>query len=188
MPRLFFLLLGCKPSGRNTEQHDVFFGIADSLAELVPQVKNFWPEANEKLHIDSWREISYIDGHSIKVVSKQDLRVLPAVKLFFLNLGGYKLNDLEEYHYKLFSIATDKSDAIKQSKLTAFYLHTGFEGAHSHIDDKYGVDVDDVYEIEDILSPELKEKFTILIEKTAPGSKDDELHIGYLKLSTLVSL
>jgi hypothetical protein len=48
-PKLFMLLLGCKPLGRNTEQHDIFFGIADSLPELKPEILNFWPEAQGKI-------------------------------------------------------------------------------------------------------------------------------------------
>lgn len=184
-PKLFFLLLGCKPAGRNTEQHDVFFGIGNSLNDLLPQIKSFWPEANERLHIDSWREVTAVNGYQIKIVPKEEASVNSSTKLFFLNLGGYKPNDLEEYHYKLLSVASDKGQAIQQAKQTAFYLHVGFAGATSHIDDKYGVDVDDVYEIADILSPALKERFAVVMEKANEELKEDELHIGYLKLSTL---
>jgi hypothetical protein len=181
--KLFFLLLGCKPAGRNTEQHDVFFGIAPSLNGLRTQIKDFWPEANEKIHIDSWRELSSVEGYRVTVVPKG--KTLPGPKLFFLNLGGYKPNDLEEYHYKLFSVADNKGEAVQQAKRTAFYLHTGFDGATSHIDDRYGVDVDDVYEIADILPTAIKDQFSLLIEKATGELKEDELHIGYLKLSTL---
>jgi hypothetical protein len=91
---------------------------------------------------------------------------------------------MEEYHYKLLSIAKDKAAAITTAKQTVFYLHTGFKGATSHIDDKYGVDVDDVYEIKEILLKQLKDKYVISIQ---PGTSlpKDELHIGYLKLSSL---
>jgi hypothetical protein len=91
---------------------------------------------------------------------------------------------MEEYHYKLLSVATDKAEAISAAKQTAFYLHTGFKGATSHIDDKYGVDVDDVYEIKDILPQSLKDKYVICIHPAAL-LPEDELHIGYLKLSSL---
>ena len=36
------LLLGCRPTGRNTEQHDIYFGIAKSLKDLIPEIKSFW--------------------------------------------------------------------------------------------------------------------------------------------------
>jgi hypothetical protein len=180
--KLFMLILGCKPQGRNTEQHDTFFGIGDSLTDLLPQIKQFWPDGG-KIHIDSWREVTSVDGFSINVVLKSEAR--SENKLFFLNLGGYKTNDLEEYHYKLLSVSDSKTTAIQAAKKTAFYLHTGFKGATSHIDDKYGVDVDDVYEIADILPADLKTKYSLSIEKKTELPSEDELHIGYVTLSSL---
>jgi len=182
---LFFVLLGCTPPGRNTEQHDAFFGIGNSLKDLVPQFEAFWPEGKNRLHIDSWREVTMVDGYSVRIVPRSAAPGEQKERLFFLNLGGYKPNDLEEYHYKLLCVAADKASAIQASKQTAFYLHTGFTGANSHIDDKYGVDVDDVYEISDVLAPSLKAQYSIVIER--PGeANEDELHIGYVKLSTLL--
>jgi Domain of Unknown Function (DUF1543) len=181
--KLFLLILGCRPNGRNTEQHDTFFGIGDSLSDLLPQIENFWPDGG-KIHIDSWREITVVDGYAIKVLDKETVPAASVHKLFFLNLGGYKPGDMEEYHYKLLSVSKDKAEAISAAKQTAFYLHTGFKGATSHIDDKYGVDVDDVYEIKDILPRQLKDKYVINIQ-VATSLPEDELHIGYLKLSSL---
>lgn len=181
--KLFLLILGCRPKGRNTEQHDTFFGIGNSLSDLLPQIENFWPDAG-KIHIDSWREVTAVDGHAIKVFEKESSHATFAHKLFFVNLGGYKPADMEEYHYKLLSVANDKAEAISAAKQTAFYLHTGFKGATSHIDDKYGVDVDDVYEIKEILPTELKDKYVISI-LPSPSLPDDKLHIGYLKLNSL---
>ena len=57
------VLLGSKPKGRNTEQHDVFFGIAHSLEELYPDLAGFWPDA-KGLHIDAWREV-FVVGTTI---------------------------------------------------------------------------------------------------------------------------
>lgn len=179
--KLFLLVLGCKPEGRNTEQHDTFFGIGHSLSDLLPQIAAFWP-AGGKIHIDSWREVTTVDGFSVNIIPRSESS--SANKLFFLNLGGYKPGDLEEYHYKLLAVAPNKGDAIAYAKQTAFYRHTGFKGATSHIDDKYGVDVDDVYEIEEILPPDLKEKYAVQVEPST-AMHEDLLHIGYLKLSSL---
>ncbi len=55
------VLVGCKPKGRYTEQHDVFFGIGSQLSDLAPQLKEFWPEAANKLHIDGWREVNVVN-------------------------------------------------------------------------------------------------------------------------------
>ena len=181
--KLYMLLLGSTPPGRHTEQHDTFFCIGTSLTELVPAMKAFWPEANGKIHIDAWREVTQVGEFSVRVVDR-GAAGLPANRLFFINLGGYKRGEFEEYHYKLIAAGADKGAAIKQSKETAFYKHVGFKGATSHIDDKYGIDVDDAHEIMDILPVAMKERFALEITAN-PGRPEDELQIGYLKLSKL---
>lgn len=192
------LLLGCTPPGRHTEQHDIFFCIGASLTELVPAMKAFWPEANGKIHIDAWREVTQVGEFTVRVVDRSSAPVDKETatgkgsaaagpqtnRLFLINLGGYKPGEFEEYHYKLIAAGADKGAAIKQSKETAFYKHVGFKGATSHIDDKYGIDVDDAYEIMDILPATIKDRFTLEIT-AAPGRPEDEMHLGYLKLSKL---
>ncbi|RYD70970.1 MAG: DUF1543 domain-containing protein, partial [Sphingobacteriales bacterium] len=61
-PKLFLLLLGSKAPKRNVEHHDYFFGIANTLKELVPQIKAFWPEAGDSIHLDGWRLVTNVDG------------------------------------------------------------------------------------------------------------------------------
>lgn len=179
------LLLGCKPPGRNTEQHDIFFGIAAHLKALIDDITDFWPEAKGKIHIDAWREVNYVDGYKIEVIENLlKEAVYSKEKLFFLNLGGYKKDDFEEYHYKILQVCNEKGAAIQRAKQTAFYQHTGFEGAVSHIDDKYGIDVDDIYEIADILPEKFKEKYRIIISKSSVV-QNDTLHLGYLTLGKL---
>ena len=181
MPKLFMILLGCTPPGRNIEQHDIFFGIGDSIKDLIPSIIAFWPEAKGKIHIDAWREVTAVNGHAVKVVASHELS--STSKLFFINLGGYKPEEFEEFHYKMIVAANDKADAIKQSKQTAFYKHTGFKGASSHIDDKYGVDVDDVFEIKDILSDIFKKQFSLEI-LSKEDLQEDQIHLGYFKLDS----
>ncbi|RYE20036.1 MAG: DUF1543 domain-containing protein [Sphingobacteriales bacterium] len=174
------LLLGCRPQGRLTEQHDMFFGIAGDLKELIPDIKAFWPEAKGNIHIDAWREVNTVDGFQISVVEKKET-VTNDTKLFFINLGGYKPGEFEEYHYKMLVAARDKEAAIRMSKQTTFFKHTGFKGATAHVDDKYGVDVDDLYEINDILHEKYKEQYSIFLSP-ADYMAEDELHLGYLPL------
>jgi len=180
--KLFMVMLGCKPPGRHTEQHDIFFGIGKTLEELRPQMLQFWPEAEGQIHIDAWREVRYVDGYAIKIVERG--QKLDQNQLFFINLGGYKEQEFEEYHYKILTITPSKAEAIKTSKESVFYKHCGFDGAPSHIDDKYGVDVDDIYTIEEILSEATKRKYQ-LSYTAAVTQKEDQLHIGYLKIDNL---
>lgn len=181
--KLFMLLLGCTPEGRHTEQHDVFFGIGNQLRDLIPDMLAFWPEAKGKLHIDGWREVNVVDGHQIRVVEKP-AEVNQDMQLFFLNLGGYKPNEMEEFHYKILSVQKDIGAAIRASKETTFFKHTTFGTATSHVDDKYGVDVDDVHTVKDIFPAHLKEKYTLEISSAAAVAAD-ELHLGYFQLSKI---
>jgi hypothetical protein len=182
--KLFKVLIGCTPKGRNTEQHDVFFGIAETIQALVPQLKDFWPEAAHKIHLDAFREVNVVNDYSISIIDKNDTSK-SATQLFFINLGGYKPNEFDEFHYKMVVAATDKATAIQQAKQTTFYKHCGFEGAPSHVDDKYGIDVDDVYAIEEILAPALKEKYKIVVQKSITKMEEDKYYLGYYKLSKI---
>lgn len=181
------VMLGCRPEGRFTEQHDIFFGIGETLQDLIPGMKLFWKEAKGNIHIDAWREVTLVDNYTITIVPKNSVTT-NTKKLFFINLGGYKENEFEEYHYKILAVADSLAEATKKSKETIFYKHCGFKGATSHIDDKFGIDVDEIYNIKEILAPSFKEKYEILISKNRVDSEDDKLHIGYLKLDKLKAL
>jgi hypothetical protein len=184
--KLFMILLGCKPKGRLTEQHDIFFGIASTIKELIPEINKFWPEAEGKIHIDAWREVTCVDTNKITTCQRNfdlDMRESQAInKLFFVNLGGYKKDVFDEFHYKMLIVAKDTSEAISKAKETTFFKHTGFTGAASHVDDKYGIDVDDIYQIEDLLSKETKKLYKLVINNNVSVSPN-EIHLGYQKLS-----
>ncbi|MET3114976.1 LysM repeat protein [Pedobacter sp. CG_S7] len=184
-PKLFMLLLGSKAPNRNVEQHDFFFGIANTLKELVPLIKEFWPEAGSSIHIDGWREVNVIDGYRINVVLKEANDIPSLKKIFFINLGGYQYNKLEEQHYTILTVQEDQAQAVKKAKETVFFNSINIKDTHSHIDDKYGIDVDDIYKIEDILSPGQKEKYHIQIFKSAGDMPEDQIHLGYFKLDKI---
>lgn len=183
MLKLYMVLIGCVPKGRNIEQHDVFFGIGNSVAEVLPLIKEFWPEAATTLHIDAWRAVTHVNGYSIQVAENSIMQ--SDFRLFFINLGGYKMGEFEEFHYKMIVVAADKGEAVKESKQTAFFKHTGFTGANSHIDDKYGVDVDDIYAITDILPSQLKSKYSIIVSEGNIDDQEDEIHLGYFKFDKI---
>ena len=179
------LLVGCRPPGRFTEQHDVFFGIAQTPADLIPKLNEFWPEARNRMHVDAIRPVTVVDGFSISVHPRNTIRETATPALFFLNLGGYKPDVFDEAHYKMLAVAPHKSDAIRQAKSTAFYKHTGFKSAPSHIDDKWGVDVDDVYEIKDILPAADRLQFSLHIAP-ATSTVPDPLQLGYITFDKLL--
>jgi len=180
--KLFMVLVGCRPKGRYTEQHDIFFGIGRKLADLVPHIQAFWPEAKGKFHIDAWREVSQVGGFSVQIVEAGDA-VENSHHLFFLNLGGYRPGEFEELHHKMLVVAPDSAKAVAAAKQTQFYKAAGFKGAASHIDDKYAIDVDEIYAVSDMLSSDFAAFAIAIREQNGP---EDEQHIGYLKLSRLL--
>ncbi|WP_114938625.1 DUF1543 domain-containing protein [Mucilaginibacter endophyticus] len=185
--KLFMILLGSKAPGRTVEQHDFFFGIATSLKELVPAMRDFWPEAGSSLHIDGWREVTGVDGYKISIAAK-GTHLEFTKKLFFVNLGGYREGILEEQHYTLLTIRDDRKEAMKTATVTSFFKQQSIQtikAASAHIDEKYGIDVDEIYRIEDVLSPALKAAYTLVITKQEGPATVDQVHLGYLKLNQL---
>lgn len=178
------VLLGSKAPGRNVEQHDYFFGIAAHLRDFVPRMKAFWPEVGKSLHIDGWREVTHVEGHSVTVIPQTETPIPSIRKLFFINLGGYQSRKLEEHHYTLLTVRDDRTGALKASKLTNFFKTNtiaAVKGANAHIDEKYGIDVDEVYRIDDLLTPEEKALYQIRLTP-ADNSNIDEIHLGYFQL------
>lgn len=179
-PQLYYFLLGANPPGRHTEQHDVFFCIADSLQACIPLITAFWPEAKGKIHIDAWQVLDAIPGYEIKVVDKVPVR--QPGRLFFINLGGYKSNVFDEMHERMIIAAPNMTEAKKLAKKTAFYKDFDAKGiATSHIDNKYGLDVDDAFDVEDILPQAQKEIFSIELSANL-SAVSSEINIGYLPL------
>jgi hypothetical protein len=167
------LLLGCKPKGRHTEQHDIFITVSPSLKSIIPQIHEFWPDGGT-IHIDAWREINIIEQHKVKITARKSATPDSQLKLYFLNLGGYKPGEFEEYHYKILCLGNNKTEAVQKAKSSVFYKHTGFNGANAHIDDKYGIDVDDLYQIEEILPAKISSAFTISLVPAKTKKEDDQ--------------
>ena len=183
--------LGGRPKGRLIEQHDIFFGVANEVSELVDAINHHWPEVKNKWHVDSYRAITQVDDYAIKLVeSNHQLESDNDLKLFFINLGGYQQGSFEEFHYKLLIVASSQTDAIKQAKQSEFYKQFTFKdtssafNAASHIDDKFEVDIDDIYNVNDLIS-----NIKILIElNPSVDIKEDKEHVGYLSIKNLKKL
>ena len=195
MLTLFMVQLGGRPKGRLIEQHDIFFGVANEVSELIDDINHHWPEVKNKWHIDSYRAISKVDNYSVKLVeSSNQVESANGLKLFFINLGGYQQGSFEEFHYKLLIVAATQADAIKQAKQSEFYKAFTYKdkdspfNAASHIDDKFEVDIDDIYNVNNLIS-----NVQLLIEPMANDSHelvnaDDKEYVGYLSIKNLRKL
>ena len=132
MQKLFMLILGATPKTRHIEQHDIFFGVASNVKELIPNIIAYWPEAEGRIHIDAWREVTCVDGCSVTVIEKgeENTELNSGTKLFFLNLGGYKPGEFEEYHYKMLVACSNKTEAIQrllQAKQAVSFVSIDFQ-------------------------------------------------------------
>ena len=188
MPTLYMIQLGGRPKGRLIEQHDIFFGVANQVNELIADINNHWHEVKNKWHIDSYRAISKVDNYAIKLVeSNIQAECANDLKLFFINLGGYQQGSFEEFHYKLLIVADSQADAVKQAKQSEFYKQFTFKdkaspfNAASHIDDKFEVDIDDIYNVNDLVSNVkiIIEPFARALDKSI-NVIEDKKYVGYL--------
>ncbi len=106
-------------------------------------------------------------------------------QLYFINLGGYKKGFFEEFHEQHLMVGNSMGDIVKKAKATEFYKTMGFEGAVSHIDDKHGVDIDDIFNVSDILPREMKEKYSISLIKSDAENQENPMGLGYLKIDKI---
>ena len=196
MLTLYMIQLGGRPKGRLIEQHDIFFGVANQVNELIADINNHWPEVKNKWHIDSYRAISKVDNYAIKLVeSNIQAECANDLNLFFINLGGYQQGSFEEFHYKLLIVADSQADAVKQAKQSEFYRQFTFNdkaspfNAASHVDDKFEVDIDEIYNVNDLIS-----NVKIIIEPLARALDEsinvieDKKYVGYLSIKNLKKL
>lgn len=186
--------LGGRPKGRLIEQHDIFFGAASQVSDLIADINEHWPEVKNKWHIDSYRAITKVGSYAIKLIEpSQQLKAAADLKLFFINLGGYQQDSFEEFHYKLLIVAPNQADAIKQAKKSDFYKQftlkdeTSPFNAASHIDDKFAVDIDDIYNVNDLIS-NVQLSIEPISDTDELNAKEDKEYVGYLSIKNLKKL
>ena len=194
MLTLYMVQLGGRPKGRLIEQHDIFFGAASQVSDLIADINEHWPEVKNKWHIDSYRAITKVGSYAIKLIEpSQQLKAAADLKLFFINLGGYQQDSFEEFHYKLLIVAPNQADAIKQAKKSDFYKQftlkdeTSPFNAASHIDDKFAVDIDDIYNVNDLIS-NVQLSIEPISDIDELNACEDKEYVGYLSIKNLKKL
>tara|TARA_B100000287_G_C20660496_1_gene789949 strand:+ start:2373 stop:2912 length:540 start_codon:yes stop_codon:yes gene_type:complete len=135
--KLFAVFLGGRAKKCNTELHDVVFTCGDKIEETYFDLISKWFGIPDRLHIDSWVELSYVDGYKITL---SQLKNNSNNKLYFINLGGYEPKKFEELHESKFMVGRDKKNIKIRAKES---MLVGLEQVHT--DDLY--DVDDCIEI-----------------------------------------
>lgn len=95
MKKLYMISLGGKVKSCNVEVHDVQFVVADHIDETIVLLKSVWYGLDEKLHMDSYKEIIGADGFTVRLIKKKPDS---NKQLFFVQLGGYKKDSTQELH------------------------------------------------------------------------------------------
>ncbi len=124
--KLFLVVLGGRTRHSHIELHDVRWVVGKNIEETFLELRRQWFGDIQGLHMDSYMEIKFIDGHEIKVSSNFANRIdehnyyvdnLSVKKnyLWFVNIGGYDSNQLSELHEFGLVIAGSASDAKKEA-------------------------------------------------------------------------
>ncbi|MFJ4345594.1 DUF1543 domain-containing protein [Pseudomonas sp. NPDC089401] len=111
---LYVVMLGGRHPAAKIEVHDVVFAHADTLEQAYPQLRSAWFGAAKGLHIDSWLEVHGVDGYRVTLQPASPAK--DALRLYFINLGGYEPNVFGEAHRYLLVAAANKVQAKAMGK------------------------------------------------------------------------
>ena len=167
--KLFAIYLGGRAIKCNTELHDVVFSCGNKIEDTYKDLLDKWFGLPDRLHIDSWVELKYVDG--FEVVLSND-KPISKNKLFFINLGGYDKNKFEELHESRFFVGKDDKNIKLRAKHS---LLVGFDQVHT----------DDIYDVDDCI--EIKEVSGLYVNLIKSNKKENlEFNNGYLPIPNQV--
>ena len=122
---LYLVVLGGKAKKANIELHDVRWVVGSKIEDTFDTLRKDWFGSPKGLHIDSYKRIQYIDGHNINLINvqKDEIKKKQLVKkkkdqkyLWFVNIGGYTPNSMQEKHEFGLVIASTKLEAKNIAK------------------------------------------------------------------------
>ena len=122
---LFLVVLGGKAEKANIELHDVRWVVGSKIEDTYDTLRKDWFGSPKGLHIDSYKKIKCIDGYRInlinyenyKIYKKQSINKNKAKKnLWFVNIGGYNPNSMQEKHEFGLVVASNKLEAKNIAK------------------------------------------------------------------------
>ena len=121
---LYLVVLGGKAKKANIELHDVRWVVGSKIEDTYDTLRKDWFGSPQGLHIDSYKKIKYIDGYKINLIyfdnDKKDKKQLVKNKakkhLWFVNIGGYKPNSMQEKHEFGLVTASTKLEAKNIAK------------------------------------------------------------------------
>ncbi len=121
---LYLVVLGGRAKKANIELHDVRWVVGSKIEDTYDSLRKDWFGSSKGLHIDSYKKIKYIDGYKInlinfekdKIEKKQLVKNKAKKNLWFVNIGGYNPNSMQEKHEFGLVIASNKLEAKNIAK------------------------------------------------------------------------
>ena len=122
--KLFLVVLGGRMATSHIELHDVRWVVGTSIEDTIPTLRQQWFGLQSGLHIDSYKAIKYVDGYSIELIKRQEncserLQASSTAmnnQLWFINLGGYDRDSLQELHQLGLVVAPSKQAAKARAR------------------------------------------------------------------------
>ena len=123
-PKLFLVVLGGRMASSHIELHDVRWVVGERIEDTIPRLRQQWFGLQSGLHIDSYKVIQHVDGYAIELIkqredcTEQQRTASTAItdKLWFINLGGYDRDSLQELHRFGLVVAPSKQAAKARAR------------------------------------------------------------------------
>ena len=122
---LFLVVVGGRVSKSNIEQHDIRWVVGSKIEDTFDSLRKNWFGYSEGFHIDSYKKIYSVDGYKVnlKKVKNRKININQSKKkdkngknLWFVNLGGYSPQSMQEKHEFGLVVAESSSEAKKIAK------------------------------------------------------------------------
>ena len=184
-PNLYLVVLGGRATNSHIELHDVRWVVGTSIEDTIPSLRQQWFGLLSGLHIDSYKAIQHVDGYAIELIKgrgvcrEQQQKAPTAMndQLWFINLGGYDRDSLQELHQ--FGLVVAPSKQAAKARARRRWLGNALQ---VHKDDLHSLDrlgtVDDCLPIFNV------EDWQIHL-KAQPGTPEAELKpdwFGYWRI------
>lgn len=113
--KLFVIYMGGAHEQALIELHDIRFVVAHSIEDTYEELRKSWWGIPSSLHLDAWGVLHSTDGYKIHFSNEPALS--QEHKLYFVNLGGYDVQQFNELHKNIFVVATNEQDAKQKAIL-----------------------------------------------------------------------
>ena len=164
---LYVVMLGGRAEGCRIELHDVAFAVGESLEATHQQLLDQWFGEARGLHVDAWAVVDQVEGYRVSLEPEPPRDDEP-VRLYFVNIGGYRPGDLAEQHGYMVLAASGKAQAKARAKRL---LLAGHKSVHK----------DDLYEVDDLLEISRVDGLHIHLTPDS-GARAPEVVNGYFPL------